>query len=80
MREIEKLLRKISRKNRETLLMLVEALIGKDHKGLIVKKLKGSDFYRVRKGSFRVIFHYNNNGDIVIDSIRLRNEKTYKDF
>lgn len=80
MREIEKLLRKISKKDRDTLLVLIESLIDKKYKGLVVKKLKGSDFYRIRKGSFRVIFHYSDNGDVVIDSIRLRNENTYKDF
>lgn len=80
MREIEKLLRKISKKDRSALLALVEALTGKEHKGLIVKKLKGTDFYRVRKGSFRIIFHYSDSKDVIIDSIRLRNENTYKDF
>jgi len=80
MREIEKLLRKISKKDRSTLLSLVEALLRKEHKGLVVKKLKGTDFYRVRKGSFRIIFHYSDSKDVIVDSIRLRNENTYRDF
>ena len=73
MREIEKLFRKISKKERQALLVVVEMLLKKEHKGLIVKKLKGSDFYRIRKGSFRVIFHYDTDKNVIVDSIRLRN-------
>lgn len=80
MRDIEKLLRKISKRDRKALLTVIEMLIEKKHSGLAVKKLQGSDFYRVRKGAFRIIFHYGKNKEIIIDSIRLRSEDTYKDF
>lgn len=77
MRDIEKLLRKISNKERQALLSIVDILLSKNHKGLAIKKLKGSDFYRLRKGVFRIIFHYNGHHDIEIDSVRLRREDTY---
>lgn len=79
MNDIEKLFRKISKKDRCELLRLVNDLLS----GIKVnstQKLKNSDFYKVRKGNFRIIFHYDLNKNVVIDSIRLRNEKTYKGF
>ena len=79
MREIEKLFRKINKKDRLTLRESIALLMGKNHKGLDIKKLQGSDFYRMRTGTFRIIFHYEGS-DVLIDSIRLRNEGTYKDF
>ena len=78
MDRLGKLFRKISAKDRDLLDFLMKQLLSGD-KGLNIKKLEKSDFYRCRKGRFRIIFHYER-GDIVIDSIRLRNENTYKDF
>ena len=80
MREIEKLLRKISAKERAVLLAFLEQLLAKKHGGLDVKKLKGSDFYRARKGNFRIIFHYDEENNIVVDSVRLRDDNTYRDI
>jgi len=76
----EKLLRKITAKERASLLAFLEQLPDKNKHGVLdVKKLAGSDFYRARKGSFRIIFHYESNVPI-IDSIRLRNDNTYRDI
>lgn len=80
MREIEKLFRKISKKERDLLLSIIEALFKKDHKGFVIKKLEQSDFYRLRKGNFRIIFHYDNRGEVIVDAVRLKGEDTYKDF
>jgi len=77
MQEIEKLFRKITRKERELLDDITHKLLSSDHKGLTIKKLEGSDLYRLRKGRFRIIFHYKRE-KVSIVSIRLRNEKTYK--
>ena len=78
MNKIEKLLKKISRKDRDALLLAIEELItGKDIQHLKPIKLQGLDLYRIRKGNFRIIFH-KENGVMVIDSIKLRNENTYK--
>lgn len=79
MDKIEKLLRKVSLQDRERLLIIVEKLISGKTKDLNIKKLKGTDFYRLRKGKFRIIFHKESkNREVVIDSIKLRNERTYR--
>ena len=78
MNKIEKLLRKISKKDRESLLLVIEELlIGKDISNLKPIKLEGIDLYRIRKGNFRIIFHKEQD-TVVIDSIKMRNENTYK--
>ncbi len=79
MQEIEKLFRKISKKDRQSLRENISLLMQKKHKGFDIKKLQGSSFFRMRTGVFRIIFHYGE-GEVVIDSVRLRNENTYKDF
>ncbi|OGY89634.1 MAG: hypothetical protein A2677_03665 [Candidatus Komeilibacteria bacterium RIFCSPHIGHO2_01_FULL_52_14] len=79
MDRIEKLLRKISRKDREGLLNVVELLARGHWKGLNVVKLRGTDLYRLRHGRFRIIFHREDTThEVVIDSIKLRREDTYK--
>lgn len=79
MNEIEKLFRKIAKKDRIALQVFIENLLNKKQ-NIDIKKLKGSDFYRARKGNFRIIFHYNLKKEIIIDSIRIRNESTYNNF
>jgi len=76
MDKIEKLLKKISKKQREKLFAIITKLLSGDKKGLNIKKLKGTDFYRLKSGRFRIIFHKET--DIIIDSIKLRDENTYK--
>ncbi len=79
MDKIEKLLKKISKKHREKLLEIIGKLLTGNQKGLNIKKLKNSDFYRLMSERFRIIFHYESKGgDIVVDSIRLRDDNTYK--
>ncbi|MBP6948938.1 MAG: type II toxin-antitoxin system mRNA interferase toxin, RelE/StbE family [Candidatus Pacebacteria bacterium] len=78
MNKIEKLLNKISKKDREALLFVIEEILNeKDISHLKPIKLKGLELYRIRKGNFRIIFHKENN-DTVIDSVKLRDENTYK--
>ncbi len=78
MDHIAKLFKKISKKDRDILRELVLLLQdSKERKKLSIKKLQNSDFYRVRKGRFRIIFHIEKKC-VVIDSIKLRNENTYK--
>ena len=79
MNPIEKLFRKIRKDERAILNDLIKKLKSRETDGLQVKKLSGSGCYRVRKGIFRVIFHYDK-GNLVIDVIRLRNEKTYRGY
>lgn len=77
MDKIQKLLRKISIKDRKKLLMIIEKLAVGQISGFDVKKIINTDFYRLRSGRFRIIFHKDKN-EIIIDGIKLRNEKTYK--
>jgi mRNA-degrading endonuclease RelE of RelBE toxin-antitoxin system len=74
MDKIKKLLLKISKKNREGLLGLLELIIN-NSKDLKIIKIKNTDFFRVRFKQFRIIFH-KDDGEVVIDSIKLRNENT----
>lgn len=78
MNKIEKLLLKISKKDRIGLLDALEAVISGGG-NLKIVKVKNTDFFRVRFKKFRIIFH-KNNGEIVVDSIKLRNENTYKNL
>lgn len=77
MDELQKLFRKLTKKEREQLVRYVTALETTPADFNVVK-LKGTDFYRARKGRWRFIFHYVGK-DVVIGNIRLRDEKTYRD-
>ena len=80
MRELEKLLIKISKKDQLVLREEIGLFVQKKHQLLNIKKLQGSDFYRSRKGNFRIIFHYDESQKVIVDSVRLKGEDTYKDF
>ena len=77
MDKLEKLLRKISEKERKLLKEIINKLIIGKVEEMDIKKIKGTDFLRLRKGRFRIIFHYNKN-NVIIDSVKIRNENTYK--
>ncbi|PIY93435.1 MAG: hypothetical protein COY69_01620 [Candidatus Magasanikbacteria bacterium CG_4_10_14_0_8_um_filter_32_14] len=80
MDKIEKLLRKINKKSREQLLTIITRLLAGERHGLNIKRLIGTDFCRLRSGRFRIIFHYEGkNKEIIIDSIKLRDENTYNE-
>ena len=76
MNKIEKLLRKISIKDRDDLLAVLNGLTNGDKRVESIK-IKNTDFFRVRHRQFRIIFHKEDD-EIVIDGIRMRNENTYK--
>lgn len=76
----EKLLRKISSDDRTALNKLTDDLQSPlERKKMDIIKLSGGGYFRVRKGKFRAIFHFEGK-EAIIDSIRLRNEKTYRDI
>lgn len=77
MNRIEKLLRKISKGDRERLLNVTERLMHGETAGLDIKKIVGTDLSRLRSGRFRIIFHLEGE-EPVIDSVKLRNEATYR--
>jgi len=79
MRKIEKLLDKLNKKERVSLLEAIKNLFSETTEHLDVKKIKSTNFYRLRTGRFRIIFHRNGE-KIIVDDVRIRNEKTYKNF
>lgn len=80
MDQIEKLFRKINADERAVLSDVISKLRRRDAEGLQIKKLSGSNLCRVRKGIFRIIFHYEHTTVLVIDAVRVRNEKTYRGY
>jgi len=79
MDKIDKLLRKIREKGRQRLLGIVEKLVKGEIKKLNIRKVTNSDFYRLCSGRFRTIFHYEVR-EIIVDSIKLKNETTYSEL
>ncbi|HLD27356.1 MAG TPA: hypothetical protein VJB39_00715 [Patescibacteria group bacterium] len=77
MDKIAKLLRKISKKDRFKLLHLLELLVSGNLKNPQVSKITNTDFFRLRSGNYRIIFHHQEK-KIIIDGIKLRNKDTYK--
>ena len=81
MDRIQKLFSRLSQKERLQLQSFIDTLLESDPlRNTHVKKLKGSDLFRARKGKFRIIFHFDQSKNMVIDSVRIRNENTYKDI
>ena len=75
---LDKLLKKSSYKDKILILTTLQEIQEPELRNLLdIKKLAGENFYRVRKGNFRFIFHLDGE-QVVIDAVRLRNEKTYK--
>ena len=79
MNEQEKLFQKLNKKQRRQLEALMGALLARNFKSLTISKLSGYEQYRVKKGHFRIVFHYEDE-ELIIDRIRLRNEDTYKNL
>ena len=78
---IEKLFRRISKNDRQRLNTIILILKNPNaRKKLAFAKLQDSDFYKLRKGNFRIIFHFESSGVVIVDAVRYRNEKTYRDF
>lgn len=80
MDKIEKILRKLSRKEQEAMLLLFKQ-IKKDFSIIpgVMKLKRHKDLYRVRMGNYRIIFKVTS-GDIEIMKISRRNEQTYKNL
>ena len=77
MDKIEKLFRKISKKDRDQIRGMVFLIEINDLKMLEIKKLVGlKNFYRARIGKYRIIYK-KEHGQNIIWEIRMRNEKTY---
>ncbi len=80
MDKIEKFLRKLSPKERQTVEALIELILVGDTGNLDIKKLKRyADIFRVRKGKIRILYRQNGS-TIRLISIDNRDENTYRNF
>jgi mRNA-degrading endonuclease RelE of RelBE toxin-antitoxin system len=76
---INKALFKMSKKERVQILQIMQQITSGNVSSLDLKKLSGSDdIYRVRKGSFRVIFLMPNKDSIKIIAVERRSDTTYR--
>lgn len=77
MNDTEKLLSKVSPKDKVRLVLSVSATKAGT---LMGTKMKGSKFFKVRVGDFRIIYFHEVDGSVAIEEVRRRNEGTYRDF
>jgi len=78
MDKIQKILKKLTSQERNSVRLILEKIQKKDFSDLDIKKLKGrNDIFRVRKGSLRIIYCLEKK-DIYILTIERRSENTYK--
>lgn len=78
MEKIEKQLRKLPLDDRNAILDAMEQIILRNFPSLDRKRLKGfKNIYRVRVGSYRIIY-FDDGNEIIFESVRRRNEKTYR--
>ncbi|MBI4359702.1 MAG: hypothetical protein HY564_01240 [Candidatus Jacksonbacteria bacterium] len=73
-------MRKRTQKERKSILGILGLLEKREFFGLQIKKLRGTFYYRVRHGRFRIIFWYNENNDFEVVKVEYRKESTYKDL
>lgn len=79
MDKIEKLFRKLPSKERLHLSTAIDLLAENNLTGLDIKKLGGGEFYRLRRGRYRILFKKDGEENVVYE-IRLRNDNTYKNL
>jgi mRNA-degrading endonuclease RelE of RelBE toxin-antitoxin system len=78
MNKIDKFLKKLTQKEPEVILELLSQLKTGHLSGLDIKRLKGFDnYFRVRKGDVRILFHLDINGIPIIEEIVRRSDTTY---
>jgi mRNA interferase RelE/StbE len=79
--KIAKLLAKLSQKDLKRIGDTIEKIARLELEGLDIKTLKGqTGIFRVRVGSYRIVFNVHQGKKPNIVSISRRNEKTYKDL
>jgi len=77
--EIQKLFRKINKKDCDSILAVLKKIYVRE-KHLPRKKLKGFDcIFRVRVGNYRIIY-FDDGEQIIVKAIKKRDESTYHDF
>jgi mRNA-degrading endonuclease RelE of RelBE toxin-antitoxin system len=81
MDKIAKLLRKITKKERQRIRKLMILIETRQWDGIDIVKIKGTiNYYRARKGRFRLVFYITQDDRVIIDDVRVRQEDTYDDF
>lgn len=79
MDEIQKLFRKMHKKDRDSILAVLKKIHARE-KQFSQKKLKGFDYiFRVRVGNYRIIY-FDDGEQIIVKAIKKRDESTYHDF
>lgn len=81
MDKIQKILNKLTKKENEAMTMIMFQILEDYTKIPGLKKLKNfRDHYRVRVGSYRVIFQVLENGKAEIRRVTKRDDQTYKNL
>ncbi|MDE1975130.1 MAG: hypothetical protein KGI49_01315 [Patescibacteria group bacterium] len=79
MNKTDKYIKKLPPKKREEILEILRRIKEGIMAGLDFKKLKGYDnYFRVRKGDTRIIFHLDINGQPEIRSVGNKDDNTYR--
>ena len=78
MDDLEKLLNKASRRDRERILSALLLIRTGKLEHVKLQKLSGKNQYRVRIGRYRILCSLDAQSKMDVDSVRLRNEKTDK--
>lgn len=80
MDKIEKVLNKLSEKEKALVKILLERLRSGKTTGLNIQQLRGfPGIFRIRKGAIRIIFRTHEGGTYLL-KIDRRSEDTYRDF
>jgi len=80
MDKIRKFLRRLTLSEQLEFDELIEKITSNNLSHLDIKRLQGYvDYYRVRKGTFRIIFKKTPTGNRLIEVTR-RNDNTYRDY
>lgn len=76
---ISKVLDRLTDKEREAIQEILQKIARGDFEGCDVKKLQGlPDVYRVRKGTWRIIFRMSHPDDVRILAVERRSDTTYR--
>lgn len=80
MDKIEKILRRMSLKDRLKIAATKNLILGRKFDQLDIKKLQGYEcIYRVRIGNYRIIY-FDDGNEIILKAIKKRDESTYSNL
>jgi mRNA-degrading endonuclease RelE of RelBE toxin-antitoxin system len=80
MDKIEKLFRRIPKRDRLRIQEILLRIKNRDYKDLKRQKLKGyENIYRIRTGNYRIIY-FDDGEEIILKAVKKRDEATYHEF